>query len=79
MPGVSSVSLVRARERLLEFMPSSSAEILSKVAGRFFEVSQGPEEGRFFEAVRLGEAAPERGDCFTHKQLRKCPERLFQY
>jgi predicted transcriptional regulator len=36
------------------------------------------EEARFIEAVKLGEAALERGDYLTHEQVGKRLERLFQ-
>jgi predicted transcriptional regulator len=35
------------------------------------------EEARFIEAVRLGEAALERGDYLTHEQVGERLERLF--
>jgi predicted transcriptional regulator len=36
------------------------------------------EEARFIEAVKLGEAALERGDYLTYEQVGKRLERLFQ-
>ncbi|MGP0095593.1 MAG: CopG family ribbon-helix-helix protein [Terriglobales bacterium] len=36
------------------------------------------EEARFVEAVKLGEAASERGEHLTHEQVGKRIDRLFQ-
>jgi predicted transcriptional regulator len=52
----------------------SNADMLAQEAiSRYLE-----EEARFIEAVRLGEAALERGDYLTHEQVGKRLERLFQ-
>lgn len=50
------------------------ADVLAQEAiSRYLE-----EEARFVEAVRLGEAALDRGDYLTHEEVGKRLEQLFQ-
>jgi predicted transcriptional regulator len=64
------------RHRLAELAihPGRDADALAREAiSRYLA-----EEARFIEAVKLGEAALERGEHLTHEQVGKRIDRLFQ-